>query len=88
MIAADDVEQVRYESTDLGIAVKHGTMSWVRVVSLGDIVAGKIAARQYVTDITLFKSLGVAIEDVALAARAYEKALAQGLGVPLPDLAG
>ncbi len=88
MIAADDVEQVRYESTDLGIAVKHGTMSWDRVVSLGDIVAGKIAARQYVTDITLFKSLGVAIEDVALAARAYEKALAQGLGVPLPDLAG
>lgn len=88
MIAADDVEQVRYESTDLGIAVKHGTMSWDRVVSLGDIVAGKIAARKLVTDITLFKSLGVALEDVALAARAYEKALVQGVGVQLPNLAG
>ena len=88
VIAADDVEQVRYESTDLGIAVKHGTMSWDRVVSLGDIVAGKIEGRKYVTDITLFKSLGVAIDDVALAARAYEKALAAGVGLTLPNLAG
>jgi alanine dehydrogenase len=87
-IAADDVEQVRYESTDLAIAVKHGTLSWERVVSLGDIVAGKMEARQLRTDITLFKSLGVAIEDVALAARAYEKALAQGVGQPVPNLAG
>jgi ornithine cyclodeaminase/alanine dehydrogenase-like protein (mu-crystallin family) len=36
----------------------------------------------------LFKSLGVAIEDVALAVRAYEKAIAQGLGERLPDLSG
>ncbi len=58
------------------------------MVSLGDIVAGKIEARKQVTDMTLFKSLGVAIEDVALAARAYEKALATGVGVKIPDLAG
>jgi len=87
-IATDDLEQVRYESRDLGIAVEQGTMSWDRVVSLGDIVAGKIEARKLVTDMTLFKSLGVAIEDVALAARAYEKALATCAGVKIPDLAG
>ena len=87
-IATDDVEQVRYESTDLAIPVKHGTLSWDKIVSLGDIVAGKRAAREYSTDMTLFKSLGVAIEDVALAARAYEKALASGVGVQLPNLAG
>jgi ornithine cyclodeaminase/alanine dehydrogenase-like protein (mu-crystallin family) len=88
VIVADDVEQVRYESTDLAIPVKQGALSWERVVSLGDIVAGKVAGRSLVTDITLFKSLGVAIEDVALAARAYEMALAQGVGQTLPDLAG
>jgi ornithine cyclodeaminase/alanine dehydrogenase-like protein (mu-crystallin family) len=87
-IATDDLEQVRYESTDLAIPVKHGTLSWDRIVSLGDIVAGKKVAREYSTDMTLFKSLGVALEDVALAARAYEKALAQGVGVQLPNLAG
>lgn len=88
VIAADDVEQVRYESTDLAIPVSQGALSWDRVVSLGDIVAGKISGRALPTDITLFKSLGVAIEDVALAAHAYEKALAQGAGQTLPDLAG
>ena len=87
-IAADDIEQVRYESTDLAIPVSEGALSWDKVVSLGDIVAGKIKPRKAVTDITLFKSLGVAIEDVALAARAYEKALAAGVGVKLPNLAG
>jgi ornithine cyclodeaminase/alanine dehydrogenase-like protein (mu-crystallin family) len=87
-IATDDLEQVRYESTDLAIPVKHGTLSWDRIVSLGDIVAGKKVAREYWSDMTLFKSLGVAIEDVALAARAYEKALASGVGVQLPNLAG
>lgn len=87
-IATDDVEQVRYESSDLAIPVKQGALSWERVVSLGDIVAGKIEARKLATDITLFKSLGVAIEDVALAARAYEKALAQGAGQTLPNLTG
>lgn len=88
LIVVDDVEQVRYESTDLVQPVRQGTLSWERVVSLGDIVAGKAAGRALVTDITLFKSLGVAIEDVALAARAYEMALAQGVGQTLPDLAG
>ena len=87
-VAADDVEQVRYESTDLAIPVNKGDLSWDRVVSLGDIVAGKIVARKLVSDVTLFKSLGVAFEDVALAARAYEKALATGVGVKLPNLAG
>ena len=87
-IAADDVEQVRYESTDLAIPVNEGALSWDNVVSLGAIVAGKIKSRKAATDITLFKSLGVAIEDVALAARAYEKALALGVGLELPDLAG
>ena len=36
----------------------------------------------------LFKSLGVAIEDVALAIRAYEKAVALGVGERLPNLSG
>jgi ornithine cyclodeaminase/alanine dehydrogenase-like protein (mu-crystallin family) len=39
-------------------------------------------------DITLFKSLGVAIEDVALAVRAYEKAVERKAGQALPNLTG
>ena len=85
-IATDDTEQVRYESTDLAAPVAEGRLSWDRVHGLGDVVAGKIKGREAREDITLFKSLGVALEDVALAARAYEKALKLGVGMTLPDL--
>ncbi|MEK6592376.1 MAG: ornithine cyclodeaminase family protein [Pseudomonadota bacterium] len=85
-IATDDTEQVRYESTDLAAPVAEGVITWDQVHSLGDVVAGKLKGRSAREDITLFKSLGVAIEDVALAARAYEKALKLGVGMPLPDL--
>jgi alanine dehydrogenase len=88
VIATDDLEQVRYESSDLAQAVEHDVLSWEDVSSLGDIVAGHLPGRRSEQDITLFKSLGVAMEDVALAIRAYDKAKQQGLGQPLPNLAG
>jgi ornithine cyclodeaminase/alanine dehydrogenase-like protein (mu-crystallin family) len=87
-IAVDDPEQARYEATDLVEPVKEGALAWDRVHPLSDVVAGNRQPRVSARDITLYKSLGVAIEDVALAARAYEKAVAQGAGVSLPDLAG
>ncbi|MBI1965696.1 MAG: ornithine cyclodeaminase family protein [Betaproteobacteria bacterium] len=87
-IAADDPEQARYEATDLVEPVREGALAWERVHRLADVVAGNLTGRASATDITLYKSLGVAIEDVALAARACEKALAQKAGVELPDLAG
>lgn len=87
-IAVDDPEQARYEATDLVEPVKEGALTWDRVRSLAEVVAGNVKARASARDITLFKSLGIAIEDVALAARAYEKALAQKVGVELPDLSG
>lgn len=88
VIATDDTEQVRYEATDLAAPVEQKIIDWDDVMSLGEIVAGKHPGRTSAEDITLFKSLGVAFEDVALAARAYEKAKERGIGQVLPDLAG
>lgn len=88
LIATDDTEQVRYEATDLAAPVEEGIIAWDDVKSLGEIVAGKRPGRSAPEDITIFKSLGVAFEDVALAARAYEKAKERGIGQELPDLAG
>jgi alanine dehydrogenase len=88
VIATDDIEQVRYESSDLAQAVEKNILSWQSVSSLGDIVAGRLPGRNSEQDITLFKSLGVAMEDVALAIRAYDRAKQQGLGQSLPNLAG
>jgi len=88
VIATDDTDQVRYEATDLAAPVREGLLSWDTVLPLGSIVAGAAKGRTDAQDITLFKSLGVAIEDVALAIRAYEKALGQGVGQKLPNLSG
>ncbi len=68
--------------------VTHGVLDWSNVASLGDIVAGRLPGRRSEQDITLFKSLGVAMEDVALAIRAYDRAMKEGLGQALPNLAG
>jgi len=85
-IAADDREQVQYESTDLVEAVKSGLLKWDDVHNLAEVVSGRARGRTSPQDITLFKSLGVAMEDVALAARAYERAVERKAGQPLPDL--
>jgi alanine dehydrogenase len=87
-IATDDLEQVQYESADLAEPVKEGILKWENVSSLADVVSGRMRGRTSPNDITLFKSLGVAIEDVALAVRAYEKAMAHKVGQTLPDLTG
>lgn len=87
-IVTDDCEQVQYESSDLAVPVKEGLLSWDKVHSLGDVVSGSVRGRISPTDITMFKSLGVAIEDVALAIRAYQKAKECGAGIQLPNLSG
>lgn len=88
VVATDDPEQVRYESTDLAVPVREGLFTWDKVLPLASIVAGQKPGRTSETDITIYKSLGVACEDVALALTAYERALKSGAGVKLPDLAG
>jgi len=88
VIVTDDRDQARYEATDLTAPVAEGLLTWDRVRGLDEIVAGTAPGRASAEDITLFKSLGVALGDVALAARAYEKALRAGAGRPLPHLSG
>lgn len=48
---------------------------------LGEVLMGAVAGRERASDITLFKSLGLAIEDVAAARHIYEKGVALGTGI-------
>jgi ornithine cyclodeaminase len=48
---------------------------------LGEILTGKIKGRKRKEEITLFKSLGLAIEDLASAHHIYQKAQEKGIGV-------
>ena len=49
-------------------------------------MTGEFPGREDENEITLFKSLGIALEDIALAARIYENALKAGKGEDLPAL--
>jgi alanine dehydrogenase len=89
LIAADSVEQSRIEAGDLiqafaalgGDAKAH----WDRVHELADVIAGKTLGRTNADQITLFKSNGIATEDVTVAARVYELARERGVGRELPE---
>jgi ornithine cyclodeaminase/alanine dehydrogenase-like protein (mu-crystallin family) len=73
-VCVDSIEQAKNETGDLASSVERGSLSWARVRELGEVVAGKVAGRANHDDITLFRSLGIAIEDVAVGAWVYERA--------------
>jgi ornithine cyclodeaminase/alanine dehydrogenase-like protein (mu-crystallin family) len=84
LVVADDVEAARLEGGDLLLAEREGQLNWGRVHSLRDVLAGSAGGRQP-SDVTLFKSVGLAIEDVAAGAAVLELAQARGAGQQLPD---
>jgi ornithine cyclodeaminase/alanine dehydrogenase-like protein (mu-crystallin family) len=63
------------EYGDLIMAESAGQFAWKGARELGLVVAGKGTPKGK----TLFKSGGVAIEDVAVASHIYDKAMAAGI---------
>jgi ornithine cyclodeaminase/alanine dehydrogenase len=84
MITVDSLEQAKMEAGDLVQPIKKGLLTWRRVREIGDVVSGKIRGRKADDEITLFKSLGVAIEDVAVGSIVYERAREERIGTELP----
>lgn len=83
LIVADSVEQARLESGDLTQPVRDGVLQWDRVRELSAVVTGRLPGRGGPEDRTLFKSLGIALEDVAVGAWIYERARREGVGKEL-----
>ncbi len=76
----DSLEQAKLESGEFVTAVEKGLLTWERVKELRQVVSGQMRGREDSEQITLFKSLGLAIEDVATAAVVYQKAKEQQAG--------
>ncbi|MBN1548735.1 MAG: hypothetical protein JW902_18945 [Syntrophaceae bacterium] len=69
------------ETGDLIIPIRNGIIKESDIcVELGEIAAGKVTGWSSEKGITLFKSVGLAIQDLAAAARAFEKASQNDLG--------
>ena len=83
-IVTDSIEQAKMEAGDLIQAFGEDSSRWNSVQELGEIVAGKAPGRSNPSEITLFKSNGIAAWDLAAAARVYEMATAQGMGKSIP----
>jgi len=69
------------EAGDLMIPIAEGAIEAAHIVGeIGGVLAGTSPGRRNLEEVTLFKSLGIAVEDLAAAARAYANALAAGAG--------
>lgn len=62
-------------------ALKAGLISHSHIIGqIGDVLAGRARARERAEEITLYKSLGIAAQDLVCAAFLYERSLAEGFG--------
>jgi len=69
------------ESGDLLLPIQEGVIGRAHIVGeIGEVLAGTMAGRTSARDITLFKSLGMAVEDVATAHYVYTRARERGVG--------
>lgn len=80
----DRRESILHESGDFMIPYNEGAIAESHIVGeLGDLLTGKIKGRTSNRQITLFKSMGIAVEDLACANYIYRKVLNEGGGTTI-----
>jgi alanine dehydrogenase len=79
-VVVDSVEQSRMEAGDLLAPVEARKLRWEQVRELREVVTGRAPGRVDAEEITLFKSNGIALEDVAAASLVYDRAVVEGMG--------
>jgi ornithine cyclodeaminase/alanine dehydrogenase-like protein (mu-crystallin family) len=80
LVTVDSKEQARLEAGDFVAAMSAGALQWSDVLEFAPVLVGRYPGRESPEAITIFKSLGLGIEDVALAVKIVERAKQQGLG--------
>lgn len=83
LIVCDSIEQCQQEAGDLHQASENGQILWKNVRELSQIVSEK-SFRRPEESITLFRSVGLGLEDVALGTLVLKRAEEQGKGILLP----
>ncbi len=79
-VVVDLREAALAEAGDVIIPIKAGEITADHIYAeLGEIVTGK-PGRENPEEITLFKSVGLAIQDMSTASRVYQRAREQGIG--------
>lgn len=80
-VVVDSREAIMAECGDILLAIKEGSIAEKNIHGeIGEILAGTKQGRTRADEITLYKSVGIAIQDVAAANLVYRKALEQQIG--------
>jgi ornithine cyclodeaminase/alanine dehydrogenase len=83
-IYVDSYEGALAEAGDLLIPIKKGEISRDDIKGeLGELVTRRVPGRQSDEEVTLFKAVGLAIEDAVVAKAAYVQAVEKHLGSPV-----
>jgi alanine dehydrogenase len=82
MRVTDDVEQAKTEAAEFIDLARAGELDWNDLIPLHRVVAAERMPRDH-DAITLFKSLGVGLEDLAIGSLLYDRAAASGRFKPL-----
>ncbi len=82
-----DPQQMSQECGDLlQYAAEGGALNPARTQTLQDLIGGKTAGRQRDDELSLYKSVGTALQDVVAAELLYRRAVDLGAGVTVTDL--
>ncbi len=80
-VICDQRDACMAEAGDLQIPVEDGDYSWDDITGeLGAVVNGDVEGRTSDEEVTLFKSVGLAIQDISCAALVYAEAVTNGIG--------
>jgi len=80
-VVVDSQEAIMAECGDILLAIKEGSIAKEKIHGeIGEVLAGTKAGREHGDEVTLYKSVGIAIQDVATANLVYHKALKQEVG--------
>ncbi|HEY7066551.1 MAG TPA: ornithine cyclodeaminase family protein [Chloroflexota bacterium] len=80
-----DTRRLLDESGDALAAREAGALDERKIAELQDVVTQRAPGRASDGETTLYKSVGTAVQDVAVAFRAYQQARERGLGREVPD---
>jgi alanine dehydrogenase len=84
LIVADMPHEVAHETGDMLAATAAGITFADRLIGLDSLISGTNPGRTRPEQILLYKSVGGAIQDVAIAAMCFRRSQAMGLGTPMP----
>lgn len=80
-VVVDSREAIMAECGDILLAIKEGAITENHIYAeIGEILAGKKPGRTAANEITVYKAVGIAIQDVATARLVYQKALERTVG--------